>query len=80
MVQKQKVTAISSAESEYRAAVTGISEICWIRRVMKELKMKELSLPSDLLMDNQAAIHMLQNAEEGKVTRGKKHIELRESL
>lgn len=28
MAQKQKVTAISSAEAEYRAAVLGVQEVC----------------------------------------------------
>ena len=42
-----------------------------------ELGMAALNEPTDLLIDNKAAIHMLDNAEEGKLTKGKKHIEIR---
>lgn len=77
IVQKQKQVAISSAEAEYRAAVTGISEVCWIRRIIGELKLQDVSSPTDLLIDNQAALHMLENADEGKITKGKKHIEIK---
>ena len=55
--QKQKVTAISSAEAEYRAAVLGIQEVSWIRRVVKELKMQDLSNPTDFFIDNKASIY-----------------------
>lgn len=75
--QKQKVTAISSAEAEYRAAASGIQEISWIRRVIKELKLQDLSEPSELIIDNKAAISMLENVEEGKITKSKKHVEIR---
>ena len=77
LTQKQKVTAISSAEAEYRAAVLGIQEVCWIRRVIKELKLQNVSKPTNIFIDNKASIHMLDNTEEGKVTKGKKHIEIK---
>ena len=76
IAQKQSITSISSAEADYRAAVTGIQEVCWIRRMILELGMGTLNEPTDLLIDNKAAIHMLDNAEEGKLTKGKKHIEI----
>ena len=75
--QKQKVTAISSAEAEYRAAVLGIQEVSWIRRIINELKMEHLIKPTDLFIDNKASIHMLENVEEGKITKSKKHIEIK---
>ena len=75
--QKQKVTAISSAEAEYRAAVLGIQEVSWIRPVIKELKLQDLSNPTDLFIDNKALINMLENVNEGKITKGKKHIEIK---
>ena len=77
IAQKQSITSISSAEAEYRAAVTGIQEVCWIRRMILELGMAALNEPTDLLIDNKAAIHILDNAEEGRLTKGKKHIEIR---
>jgi len=75
--QKQRVTAISSAEAEYRAAVLGIQEICWIRRIMKELKIQAVNKPSKLFIDNKASMKMLENVDEGKITKGKKHIEIK---
>lgn len=75
--QKQKVTATSSAEAEYRAAVLGIQEVCWIRRIIEELNLQDVSEPSKLIIDNKASIHMLENVEEGKITKGKKHIEIK---
>lgn len=44
---------------------------------MKELKVKDAMEPSDFLIDNQTCINMLENTDEGKVTRGKKHIEIK---
>ena len=75
--QKQKFTVISSAEAEYRAAVLGIQEVSWIHRVIKELKMQDLSNPTDLFIDNKASINMFENVNEGKITKGKKHIEIK---
>ena len=77
IAQKQSITSISSPEAEYRAAVTGIQELCWIRRMILELGMTDLTKPTDLFVDNKPTIHMLENAEEGKLTKGKKHIEIR---
>ncbi|CAG9765334.1 unnamed protein product [Ceutorhynchus assimilis] len=67
----------SYEEAEYPAALSGIQEICWIRRIITELGMQEITELTDLLVDNEAAIHMMDNAEERKVTKGKKHIEIR---
>lgn len=77
MAQKQKVTAISSAEAEYRAAVLGIQEVCWILRIMKELGVMDKNDLSEINIDNKACINMLENADEGKITKGKKHIEIK---
>ncbi|XP_023318245.1 uncharacterized protein LOC111694398 [Trichogramma pretiosum] len=74
--QKQPLVANSTAEAEYRAAVSAIDDISWIRRLAGELKQLNLDKPTPLFIDNQAAIHMLENAHEGKVTKGKKHIEI----
>lgn len=74
--QKQKLVATSTAEAEYRAAVSSIDDICWIRRIGTELKFLNSNTPTDLYVDNKSAIHMLQNTYEGKITKGKKHIEI----
>lgn len=74
--QKQRLVATSTAEAEYRAAVSSIDDICWIRRIGSELKILNLTNPTKLCVDNQSAIHMLENAYEGKVMKGKKHIDI----
>lgn len=74
--QKQSTVSNSTAEAEYRAAVSAIDEVCWIRRLAKELKQLDTSQPTSHYIDNQSAIHMLNNTHEGKITKGKKHIEI----
>ncbi|XP_055859045.1 uncharacterized protein LOC129921301 [Episyrphus balteatus] len=75
MAQKQSVVSISSAEAEYRSAASCKQEVCWIRRIMQELGIT-IKEPTKLFIDNKAAIHMLENADEGKITKAKKHIEI----
>lgn len=74
--QKQRLVATSTAEAEYRAAVSVIDDVCWIKRIALELGILESDQPITLKVDNMSAIHMLQNSHEGKTTRGKKHIEI----
>lgn len=74
--QKQRLVATSTAEAEYRAAVSSIDDICWIRRIGNELGILNKIEPTELNVDNQSAIHMLQNTHEGKITKGKKHIDI----
>ncbi|KAK9687962.1 hypothetical protein QE152_g35890 [Popillia japonica] len=74
--QKQRLVATSTAEAEYRAAVSTIDDICWIRRLGRELEILKSDEPATLYIDNQSAIHMLKNTHEGKITKGKKHIDI----
>ncbi|KAK9708627.1 hypothetical protein QE152_g27092 [Popillia japonica] len=74
--QKQRLVATSTAEAEYRAAVSAIDDICWIRRLGRELEILKSDEPTTLYIDNQSAIHMLKNTHEGKITKGKKHIDI----
>lgn len=74
--QKQRLVATSTAEAEYRAAVSAIDDVCWIRRITRELKILKTDEPTDLYVDNRSAIYMLKNAHEGKTNKGKKHIEI----
>lgn len=70
------VVASATAEAEYRAAVSSIDDICWIRRIGMELGILKKNDPTKLFVDNQSAIHMLRNVYEGKITKEKKHIEI----
>lgn len=74
--QKQKLVATSTAEAEYRAAVSTFNEVSWIRRLATELKRLDPEEPTTLYMDNQSAIHMLDSAGDGKISKGKKHVEI----
>ncbi|KAL7290824.1 hypothetical protein TKK_0015564 [Trichogramma kaykai] len=76
ITKKQPLVANSTAEAEYRAAVAALDEISWIRRLAHELQHLDLDKPTPLSIDNRSAIHMLENTHEGKVTKGKKHIEI----
>lgn len=68
--------ATSTAKAEYRATVTCIDEVCSIRRIGHELNCIYLNKPTILYIDNKLAIHMIQNANEGKLNKGKKHIKI----
>lgn len=74
--KKQRLVATSTAEAEYRAAVSSIDDICWIRRLGNKLGILNPDKPTELNVDNQSAIHMLLNTHEGKITKGKKHIDI----
>lgn len=69
--QKQLLVATSTAEAEYRAAVSAVDEISLSNRIGCELGILHQK-PTMLFVDNQSAIHMLKNVKEGKVTKGKK--------
>lgn len=74
--QKQHCVATSTAEAEYRAAVSSIDDVCWVKRIALELEIIKEDLPIDLFVDNKSAIHMLQNSHDGKTNKGKKHVEI----
>lgn len=76
IAQKQSLIANSTADAEYRAAVSCIDEVCWIRRIGHELDFIDSSRLTTMCVDNQAAIHMLKNVHEGKINKGKKHFEI----
>ncbi|XP_038687471.1 uncharacterized mitochondrial protein AtMg00810-like [Tripterygium wilfordii] len=70
--KKQKTVSRSSAEVEYRAMASAVSEMSWIHNLLKELQIKAI-YPMDLYCDNQAAIHIATNPVFHERT---KHIEL----
>ena len=69
--KKQKVVALSSAEAEFRGIKSGLTEILWQRRLMKEI----IFCPSKckFYCDNKAAINISQNPVQHDRT---KHVEV----
>ncbi|KAJ0606762.1 putative RNA-directed DNA polymerase [Helianthus annuus] len=70
--KKQKVVSLSSAESEFRGIVKGITEILWLKKLMNEIGFP-LKLPTQLMCDNKAAIKISENPVQHDRT---KHVEI----
>ncbi|CAL1403239.1 unnamed protein product [Linum trigynum] len=70
--KKQQVVARSSAEAEYRAMATTISEIIWLRTLLRDLGVP-VPDPTRLYCDNQAALHIANNPVFHERT---KHVEM----
>lgn len=70
--KKQSVVSRSSAEAEYRAMATTVSEVVWIRWLLKDF-MVHLPDPTPLYCDNQAARHIANNPVFHERT---KHVEM----
>ena len=62
----------SSAEVEYRAMASTVSEILWVRWLLKDLQVV-VDKPTSLLCDNQAARHIASNPVFHERT---KHVEM----
>ncbi|KAK1439791.1 hypothetical protein QVD17_05611 [Tagetes erecta] len=60
--KKQSVVSRSSAEAEYRAMASTVSEVIWVRWLLSELQV-HLSSPTPMFCDNQAA-HAVDKAPE----------------
>ncbi|GJV06210.1 secreted RxLR effector protein 161-like protein [Tanacetum coccineum] len=58
--KKQSVVSRSSAEAEYRAMASTVSEIIWVRWLLSELHVHN-PLATPLFCDNQAARHIANN-------------------
>ncbi|GJT03132.1 uncharacterized mitochondrial protein-like protein [Tanacetum coccineum] len=58
--KKQSLVSRSSAEAEYRAMASTVSEIIWVRWLLNELHVHN-SLATLLFCDNQAARHIANN-------------------
>nr|GEY61140.1 integrase, catalytic core [Tanacetum cinerariifolium] len=70
--KKQLVVSRSSAEAEYRAMVSTVSEILWVRWLLKDMQV-QLITPTSLFCDNQAARHIANNPVYHERT---KHVEM----
>ncbi|KAK1435086.1 hypothetical protein QVD17_00846 [Tagetes erecta] len=70
--KKQSVVSRSSAEAEYRAMASTVSEILWIRWLLHDLQV-HISSPTPLFCDNQAARHIANNPVFHERT---KHVEM----
>ena len=69
---RQKVTAQSSAESEYYAAVSAANEAIWLKQLLKDMGFYQKTVT--IYEDNQACISLTKNPEDHKRT---KHIQVR---
>ncbi|KAI3507425.1 hypothetical protein L1887_22411 [Cichorium endivia] len=70
--KKQSVVSRSSAEAEYRAMATTVSEVLWMRWLLKDLTVN-LEDATPLYCDNQAARHIANNPVFHERT---KHVEM----
>uniref|UniRef100_A0A2N9IBP1 Integrase catalytic domain-containing protein n=1 Tax=Fagus sylvatica TaxID=28930 RepID=A0A2N9IBP1_FAGSY len=70
--KKQEVVARSSAEAEYRGMAKAICEMLWIRNLMQDLHIKQVS-PMKLYCDNKAACDIAHNPVQHDRT---KHVEV----
>nr|GEW20916.1 hypothetical protein [Tanacetum cinerariifolium] len=70
--KKQSVVPRSSAGAEYRSMATAVSEIVWVRWLLKELDVAVIG-PTPLFYDNQSAKHIANNPVFHERT---KHVEM----
>ena len=70
--KKQNVVARSSAEAEYRAMASTVSELTWIKQVLKDLHIT-IEEPIKVFCDNNSARHIASNPAFHERT---KHIEV----
>lgn len=70
--KKQSVVSRSSAEAEYRSMASTVSEILWVRWLLKDMQV-HITEPTSLFCDNQAARHIANNPVYHERT---KHVEM----
>nr|GEY69397.1 putative reverse transcriptase, RNA-dependent DNA polymerase, Gag-polypeptide of LTR copia-type [Tanacetum cinerariifolium] len=70
--KKQSVVSRSSAEAEYRAMASTVSEILWVRWLLKDMQV-QLTTSTSLFCDNQVARHIANNLVYHERT---KHVEM----
>ncbi|XP_021996019.1 secreted RxLR effector protein 161-like [Helianthus annuus] len=70
--KKQSAVSRSSAEAEYRAMASTVSEILWVRWLLKDFQVN-ITAATPLFCDNQAARHIANNPVFHERT---KHVEM----
>nr|GEZ56553.1 retrovirus-related Pol polyprotein from transposon TNT 1-94 [Tanacetum cinerariifolium] len=70
--KKQSVVSRSSAEAEYRAMSSTVSETLWVRWLLNDMQV-QLTTPTSLFCNNQAARHIANNPVYHERT---KHVEM----
>ncbi|CAL1361831.1 unnamed protein product [Linum trigynum] len=70
--KKHTVVSRSSAEAEYRAIASTVSEVLWLRWLLRDLGVVSTG-PTTLFCDNQAALHIAANPVFHECT---KHVEM----
>ena len=70
----QNSMTLSSYEAEYTAALMAATEVKFIQIIFEEVLPKEKTRPATLLVDNMAAIYLVNNQSVGART---KHIDIR---
>lgn len=58
--RKQTITATSTTDAEYVSAHDGAKEAVWSRAFLKEIHFKQVG-PTEMKVDNQAAVHLVNN-------------------
>uniref|UniRef100_A0A8D9ARJ7 Copia protein n=2 Tax=Cacopsylla melanoneura TaxID=428564 RepID=A0A8D9ARJ7_9HEMI len=70
--RKQSLVSLSSTEAEYIACSVATCEALWLKGILLDLSIEIDHVP--LYEDNQSAIHMAKNRENGKRT---KHVDIK---
>jgi hypothetical protein len=76
MSSLQACVTLSTAEAEMVALSKGAQEVIWLRRFIGELLGQEITVPTNLLCDNMATLHMIDKRVYHART---KHIKLRQN-
>lgn len=77
MSSLQACVTLSTAEAEMVALSKGAQEVIWLRRFIGELLGQEITVPTNLLCDNMATLHMIDKRVYHART---KHIKLRQNF
>jgi hypothetical protein len=71
--KKQEIVSLSTTESKYVAAAHATKEVLWLKSLISQI-FESLTLPIDMLCDNQSAIALSQDYQYHARS---KHIDIR---
>lgn len=66
--------ALSTAEAEYVARAVAVSELIYLKGILTDLTLSQVTIMTHLLIDNQSAIQMIESFENSKRS---KHIDIK---